>query len=865
MHNHSTNISDTSHSHTMCSYSLYTAKANKRHQTQCATSSKPSILSTNRPTAAKIAWAMDASRLASTGEIARGKDKGILKRQNKQRRKELKSQQPLQTFWTTHSGNEPAPIIQRGNIPAHRGEMYPTNLAAEHPAGNMLKEQATVGCPVDTGRDWTHDELQAAVNRGPHSSALDPDAIAQYKLEIADKVKSGQAKVHLWSDIKKNPPAKLKISPFAMIPHKSRKFRGILDLSFPVTMPDNNYIVEAVNATTKRTAPQGGIDQIGNVLPRIIAAMAEAEPDEMIYMAKFDIKDGFWRLVCEEGAEWNFAYVMPQEEGEPEKIVVPQSLQMGWIQSPMYFGGASETGRDVAAKYANTKVGQLPEHKFIQYTKTAKEYASLPTTANVTNKTLKYMLEVYVDDFLGLVIPRSAQDLDHVANALMHGIHDVFPEETIPENDPISLKKLKQQDGEWALNKELLGWDLDGKSKTIQLNEKKTAELLRELKIMQRCRKGIPFEAFRKTAGKARNAALSIPAGKALFTPINTVLSKQPKTVYIRKNSVLQESFSNLRTLLREAGKEPTHCRELVTGPPDGFGIVDAAKEGTGGIIMGEADEVVPTVFRLEWPESVRKLMQTQQNMKGTLTNSDLELAGMVLLFCVMEAVMPSLKHKHVALFNDNTPAVSWTDRMASKSSKLAGGLLRALALRMRHHRASPLTPLHIRGVHNSISDIPSRSFGGTPKWHFPNDLDFLTFFNSQFPLPNQHSWQLFQVSKELSSKLISALVTGATTMAEWQRLPPAGKSTGGTGVPTAGNYEWTLTFRTTSPMKPSSESSQDLQEGSEEADTAEAAKLQLLRALRQSQPLARRSPWTQGDIPSNRSGATSTSNQSAK
>lgn len=79
----------------------------------------------------------------------------------------------------------------------------------------------------------------------------------------------------------------------------------------------------------QKTALQGFIDQIGNVLPWIVAAMVEAEPDEMVYMAKFDRKDDFWCLVCKEGAKWNFAYVMPQKEGEPEKIVVPQSVQMG--------------------------------------------------------------------------------------------------------------------------------------------------------------------------------------------------------------------------------------------------------------------------------------------------------------------------------------------------------------------------------------------------------------------------------------------------------------------------------------------------------------------------------------------------------
>ncbi len=35
-----------------------------------------------------------------------------------------------------------------------------------------------------------------------------------------------------WDSIKDNPPAELKISPIAAIPHKSKAFRSILDLSF---------------------------------------------------------------------------------------------------------------------------------------------------------------------------------------------------------------------------------------------------------------------------------------------------------------------------------------------------------------------------------------------------------------------------------------------------------------------------------------------------------------------------------------------------------------------------------------------------------------------------------------------------------
>lgn len=45
------------------------------------------------------------------------------------------------------------------------------------------------------------------------------------------------------------------------------------------------------------------MNQIGGALPRIIAAMAEASNDEVILFTKWDIKDGFWRMVCKKGAE----------------------------------------------------------------------------------------------------------------------------------------------------------------------------------------------------------------------------------------------------------------------------------------------------------------------------------------------------------------------------------------------------------------------------------------------------------------------------------------------------------------------------------------------------------------------------------
>lgn len=49
------------------------------------------------------------------------------------------------------------------------------------------------------------------------------------------------------------------------------------------------------------------------------------------------------------------------------------------------------------------------------------------------------MIEVYIDDYISLAIPRSKEDLKHVTNALLRGIHDVFPPGDDDSENAISL------------------------------------------------------------------------------------------------------------------------------------------------------------------------------------------------------------------------------------------------------------------------------------------------------------------------------------------------------------------------------------------------------------------------------------------
>ena len=267
--------------------------------------------------------------LKSSEEVT-GESTPKLRTENKRNRRQRQCHQPHPVWWTTYKGTYKLPPLHEPPR-SYRNQMCPRGLALHHPAATTLLEYATAGCPVNTGNTWTTQEMQAAIERGPHVSALLPEAMAQLDDDINEKVLNGQARLVRWNDIRLNPPPQLKISPVAMVPHNSRPFRAILDLSFPVKLRPSGE-VPSVNSTTVKTAPKGAIDQIGHVLPRIIHAFATTEPNAKIFMAKWDIKDGFWRLDCKQGEEWNFAYVQPSSFGTNDiRLVVPTSLQMGWM------------------------------------------------------------------------------------------------------------------------------------------------------------------------------------------------------------------------------------------------------------------------------------------------------------------------------------------------------------------------------------------------------------------------------------------------------------------------------------------------------------------------------------------------------
>ncbi len=110
--------------------------------------------------------------------------------------------------------------------------MCPSGHALEHPAAPLLSKWAQLGCPTMAGQPWTKEEIWEVVARGPHQLALSQEAIEHFTIKAEEKVCTKQAKIVDWDSIKDNPPKELTISPIAAIPHKSKAYRSIFDLSF---------------------------------------------------------------------------------------------------------------------------------------------------------------------------------------------------------------------------------------------------------------------------------------------------------------------------------------------------------------------------------------------------------------------------------------------------------------------------------------------------------------------------------------------------------------------------------------------------------------------------------------------------------
>jgi len=113
---------------------------------------------------------------------------------------------------------------------------------------------------------------------------------------------------------------------------------------------------------------------------------------------------------------------------------------MGWCKSPLLFCTASETACDIAQELADQDK-PLPHHPLEQFC--MPDSSQVPKLAEKEVQNLICLLEVYMDDFIGMFHVPTQTELEHFMWAVLHSIHKVFPPPGPMENqedEPIALK-----------------------------------------------------------------------------------------------------------------------------------------------------------------------------------------------------------------------------------------------------------------------------------------------------------------------------------------------------------------------------------------------------------------------------------------
>lgn len=216
----------------------------------------------------------------------------------------------------------------------------------------------------------------------------------------------------------------------------------------------------------------------------------------------------------------------------------------------------------------------------------------------------------------------------------------------------------------------------------------------------------------------------------------------------------VHSALEDFRFILKDISKRPTRIAELVPLLASAMGHHDASGTGAGGVWFPSRHicprsgySHKPVLWRLRWPPDIINKLVTSTNPNGTISNSDLELAGALLH---LEAISQcfDVRERTIVSKTDNLNTLFWQRKGSTTSGKVPAHLLRLFGIHQRYHRYVPRYD-YLSGPSNPIADALSRDFHMS--WHQ------LTRSLSSH-LPQQLGFQLWTPSPQVVSSIFMAL-----------------------------------------------------------------------------------------------------------
>ena len=653
-----------------------------------------------------------------------------------------------------------------------------------HPAKRLLQHYRKHGAPVKfSTKPWSRKQLHHSLKRGAHKSCF--EYLEFLEEEFIDMINKDQWVILPYSAVKDLPG--LRLSPPGVVPQRERRPRWICDYSF-----------YAVNLDTLPLAALESM-QFGHALDRILRHILLANPElGPVYLMKVDLSDGFYRVDLSPDDAPKLGVVFPTRPGEEPLVAIPLVLPMGWKNSPPIFSTVTETIADIANSVIEHSNEHIPSHPLGNLAQiqddnalapSALQHSSQPTSSHTSSspsasssssspsshkkKTYSSMLnmlrdphlpyskellgyiDIFVDDFIGLAQGRNNRK--RVRDILMTAIDEVFrplsPTDKPSRREPVSIKKLLKGDCSWATVKLVLGWIINTAEQTISLPDHRVQRLAEILSSIPRSQKRISIRKWHRVLGELRSMSLALPGARHLFSHMQHALLQQKGGRLSLKKGV-HAAISDFKWILRDIESRPTRIAELVPLLASAVGHHDASGEGAGGgwfpsdhLPIRDGHKRGPFVWRLKWPEHIVQQLITDKNPLGTISISDLELAGGLLHLDAL-AQAYDIRERTVLSKTDNLATLFWQRKGSTTTDKVPAYLLRLFGIHQRYHRYVARHD-YLPGGSNKIADDTSRLFSLT-------DEQFLTYFNHTYP--QKTSFSLHHPKQETVSAVISAL-----------------------------------------------------------------------------------------------------------
>ena len=245
--------------------------------------------------------------------------------------------------------------------------------------------------------------------------------------------------------------------------------------------------------------------------------------------------------------------------------------------------------------------------------------------------------------------------------------------------DSVLVKNILDGEVDWECVKEVLGWVVDTDAGTIALPENNIQELRNLLEILTTQRR-MGRKDLERLVGNLRSMHLSVLGEVAHLYHIQRALA-QAGTDKAWLSPDFYRDIADWRMLTEQTASQPTHLAKIIRRKPTHLGFFNASGLGGGGVWLDPPSLGKDLVWRHPWPEDIISNLVSSKKREGTITNSDMELVGLVLYEATLLAAEPDSSLAAPNSGSDNTPTVSWITKEAPTINPMVAGLLRIRTL----------------------------------------------------------------------------------------------------------------------------------------------------------------------------------------